>query len=280
MKIYDGNNLLLDVISGNTIIIDSQKLFFDFYNLKSCYQTIVYNLLKICHRDTQLEVRNFENNDLDILALLGLTELGCSFIYNAKVFELSFAYAVPLNRDNFLKTYTINNLDACLKNGQIVFLPSDSLYIVDHIEEDAIKLIHRKEKRTIKKNLETIISHANFTQDFFDFWKRYDFNRYGETQTDAFIRFFKNVYSSASFELYEYIYDNEIVAYNVCYLSQNQKVIYDVLFPWEKSNNVYRIGIYSMIKNIEKAFSMGWGYSICYGKFDYKDSIFKLLKRL
>lgn len=276
MKIYNCNNLLLDVNTSNTIIIDSQHLFFDFNDVKSCYHTILDNLLIKCPRDTKLVVRDFESKDLEILVLIGLTELGCSFIYNAKVFEVSFAHAIPLNRDLFLKKYTIDNLDACLCNHQIVFLPHDSLYIIDHIDKEKMELLCRKEKRTIAKNQETVIIETDFSQDFFDFWKWYVNDRYNTVLDDDFISFFKHVYSQGPFKLYAYLQKNKLVAYSVCYYSNEEKILYDVLFPWKK-NSAYRIGIYSIIRNIEEANNIGWGYSLCYGKFPYKDAIFKHL---
>ena len=280
MKVYNCTDLLLEVNSCNMNFRDFHCLTLNLDNVKLCYEIIINKLKEVCPINTNLNVLDFENKDVEILALLGLTELGCSFILNGKKFELSFAYAVPIQRDPFLKIYTINNLEICLKNHQIVFLPSESLYIVNYVNQKALEQLHWQERRTIGKNRNTEIVSMDFSQDFFSFWKRYVKDRYNEVQSDEFVSFFKHVYSQKSFKLYAYICKSKIVAYNVCYYSNAQKILYDVLFPWKKNSCAYRIGIYSIIKNLETANMLGWGYSLCYGNFPYKDAIFKHLWNL
>ena len=234
-------------------------------------------------REETLEKGFFEVEDKfterDTIALLALTFLGNKFYYSGVLFELSFAYAVPLNKDHYLMEFVLENLNDCLKTHNIVFLKSDTLYLCQKVGLTAYEKISNKNRKTVKRNEKVVIEEVPFSSEFFDFWESYDYTRFGERQSDEFKAFFWKVYNgNSAFRLYQYRIDDRIIAYNVLYFSQNQKVIYDILFPWIKCNSVYRIGIYSVIKNIQMSAERNWGYSICYGQFEYKDQIWKCLQ--
>lgn len=89
--------------------------------------------------------------------------------------------------------------------------------------------------------------------------------------------FYKFVFKNSQFKLYKYEVNGKSVAYNVCYYSEIQRVIYDVAFPWTTYADTYRLGIFSIIVNLKRALDENWGYSLCYGKYDYKNSIMKYL---
>lgn len=217
-------------------------------------------------------------SDEDIVVLLALTFCGNKFYYNDDLYELSFAYAVPLNRDTYLMEFAVQYLEECLKTHNIVFLKSDTLYLCEKVTKIGYDKVCKKNRKTVRNNAQILIEQIPFSSEFFDFWEEYDYTRFGERQSKEFKEFFWKLYSSSpTFQLYRYSQNGEAFAYNVLYFSQNQKVIYDVLFPWENANSVYRIGIFSIIKNLQMAVESGWGYSICYGKFEYKDQIWKYL---
>lgn len=235
-------------------------------------------LMKFGFIGIKLTIIDYKKTKMETMVLLALTKLNNHFVVENEEYELSFAYAVPLNRDLFLLGYVIDNLEYCLDNNQVVLLTSKSLYLYETINLEAFNKILNREKRTIRRNTHVRIQEVSFTDSFFDFWKKYDLARFNEKHSDDFMMFFKKVYDLDPFKLFAYYSHEKIVAYNVCYYSETQKVIYDVLFPWIFDNSVCRIGIYSIINNLSIAVKMGWGYSICYGIFDYKTQLLKDLK--
>lgn len=225
-----------------------------------------------------LIITEYGKSNNEILLLLALTQMKNRFFIDHEEYELSFAYAVPLNKDSYLMDFVLSNLEYCLKNNQIVLLPSNSLFLYESIDQTAFDAICHKERKTIRRNEHIEIKEADFSEDFFAFWKEYDLVRFNENQSQEFVDFFKTVYALKSFKLYAYYSNQRVVAYNVCYFSETQKVLYDVLFPWLPEKSIYRIGIFSVIENLAKALKMDWGYSICYGIFEYKTQLLKGLK--
>lgn len=64
--------------------------------------------------------------------------------------------------------------------------------------------------------------------------------------------FYKFVFKNSQFKLYKYEVNGKSVAYNVCYYSEIQRVIYDVAFPWTTYADTYRLGIFSIIVNLKE----------------------------
>ncbi|MEY8330345.1 hypothetical protein AALB81_13630 [Lachnospiraceae bacterium 48-33] len=280
MKIYKKNDDILIEVLGRNVCINKKT-----YELSVCdiNKDICFGLVKFLKQNKvengNMIIEDYHAENEELILLLSMTILHNTFMYMNVSYELSFAYAVPLCKDTYLLNFTIDNLDECLKNKQIVFLQSDTLYLYKVINADGYERVCKSQRKTINKNSHTVINQVPFSDTFFNFWKEYDFWRFGENQTIEFQKFFYMVYNSnPAFKLYEYKQDGVIVAYNVCYFSQNQKVIYDVLFPWKNIESTYRVGIYSIIVNLKNAFDMGWGYSICYGVFDYKNKILDKLE--
>lgn len=227
----------------------------------------------------RMYVADFEqNSDANIIVLFVLTLLNNTFIYNEKVYELTFAYAVPLNKERYLCDLTLSIFEKCIRNGQLVFLPADTLCIQKKISKEKYLGLCHFERKTISRNEKTSVKEVPFTDDFFEYWKNYELRRFGEIQEKSIRDFFMKVYSDLHFKLYKYSLNEETVAYNVCYYSDEQKVLYDVLFPWDDKMNVYRIGIFSILVNVKRALDLKWGYSLCYGIFDYKTEILKRLE--
>lgn len=265
---------------GQQIIISINQEEYDMSNFdfkKESFEKLVNFFRKNKLVDKYLSVDDFDSNE-SIVVLLALTYLENKFYYNDDLYELSFAYAVPLNRDVYLMEFTIDNLEDCLETNNIVFLECDTLYLCEKVSRIGYERVCKKNKKTIHNNEQIIIEQIPFSTDFFEFWEQYNFIRFGEKQQKKFMEFFLKLYnSSAAFKLYRYCLNGEVFAYNVLYYSQDQEVIYDVLFPWIKNESVYRIGIYSIIKNLQRAVEREWGYSICYGQFEYKDQLWKYL---
>lgn len=240
---------------------------------------IKYRFIEVGIVNQRLYIADFEqNSDANIIVLFVLTLLNNTFIYNEKDYELTFAYAVPLNKERYLCNFALSIFEKCIGNGQLVFLPADTLCIQKKIsKEKYLKLCHF-ERKTISRNEKIIVKEVPFTDDFFEYWKNYELQRFGEIQEKSIRDFFMEVYSDLHFKLYKYSFNGETVAYNVCYYSDEQKVLYDVLFPWNDKMNVYRIGIFSILINVKRALDLKWGYSLCYGIFDYKTEILKRLE--
>ncbi len=264
------------IVSEKQLICNSQKYALAVHKNDNL-NNLVFFLNKNNFSRCVLKVENYNKTSEENIVLFALTLLECDFVMEVKSYELSFAYAIPLKADKHLRDFVKNNLGLCLSNHQLVFLPSDTLYLYEMIPEGGLKKILHDERKTIKKNSGTQIKKIPFSNTFFDFWKEYDWLRFGEMQSIDFQNFFKLVYNDEHFQLYEYSVNDNIVAYNVCYFSDTSKIIYDVLFPWKNLEFVHRIGIYSMLINLQHAFDLGWGYSICYGIYEYKNTILNKL---
>lgn len=209
--------------------------------------------------------------------LFALTCLNNSFYISGELYDLAFAAAVPIGNDVFIMNCIKYHLHEYLCSGQIYVMLHSDLYLKENISLESYLKICNKERKTIAKNKRVDIREALFSEEFFEFWKVYYKERFQVIVDEKYLSFYKFVFKNPQFKLYQYDVNRKIVAYNVCYFSETQKIIYDITFPWILYEGTCRIGIFSIIVNLTRALNKGWGYSLCYGKYDYKDSIMKYL---
>lgn len=209
--------------------------------------------------------------------LFALTCLNNSFYIAGELYDLTFAAAVPIGNDAFIMDSIKHHLHEYLCSGQVYIMLHSDLYLKEKISLEPYLKICNKERKTIAKNKKVNIREVLFSESFFAFWKMYYRKRFEVSVDEKYLSFYKFVFENLQFKLYQYDVNRKIVAYNVCYFSETQKIIYDIAFPWILYGNTYRIGIFSIIVNLTRALKKGWGYSLCYGKYNYKDSIMKYL---
>lgn len=225
----------------------------------------------------KLDIVNIKYEPKATEVLFALTCLNNSFYIAGELYDLSFASAVPIGNDVFIMNCIKYHLHEYLCSGQIYVMLHSDLYLNEKISLKSYYKICNKERKTIAKNKRVDIREALFSEEFFEFWKVYYKERFQVTVDEKYLSFYKFVFKNPQFKLYQYDVNRKIVAYNVCYFSETQKIIYDIAFPWILYEGTYRIGIFSIIVNLKRALNKGWGYSLCYGKYDYKDSIMKYL---
>lgn len=207
--------------------------------------------------------------------LFALTCLNNSFYIGGELYDLTFAAAVPIGNDIFIMNCIKYYPQEYLGSGQVYVMLHSDLYLNEKISLKSYLNACNKERKTIAKNKRVNIREVLFSEEFFEFWKVYYKERFQITIDEKYLSFYRFVFKNSQFKLYQYEVERKIVAYNVCYFSETQKIIYDITFPWIMCKDTYRIGIFSVIVNLTRALNKGWGYSLCYGKYDYKDSIMK-----
>lgn len=277
MKIISSDGTQLIYISNDVITIKQDHIKYSKSHIKSFFRIMLNTLKNNKILKKILYIDSLPKNNIDTCVLLGLAMNKNRFFIGKELYDLTISYAMPIGNDKRIIKFIFKNLKSCLKNRQLVLQKRSDLYIQTKINEKKLKKIFHDEKRTLNRNKNIKIQKVNFSKKFFKFWNNYDNRRFKETHTKDFEMFFKRLYKLDNFVLYKYTFLDNVIAYNVCYFSNDEKILYDVLFPWEKSNYAYRIGILSILNNLVKAYNMKYGYSLCYGVFDYKNSIFNKL---
>lgn len=257
--IYCNNQIIVSV--GNECLFELDKLIIFFKDIGLV--NIKLNIADIKYEPKATEV------------LFALTCLNNSFYITGELYDLTFAAAVPIGNDAFIMNCIKYHLHEYLCSGQVYTMLHSDLYLKKKISLESYLKISDKERKTIAKNKKVNIREVLFSEEFFEFWKTYYKERFQVIVDEKYLSFYKFVFKNSQFKLYQYDVNRKIVAYNVCYFSETQKIIYDIAFPWIVYENTYRIGIFSIIVNLARALNKGWGYSLCYGKYDYKDSIMK-----
>ena len=294
MFIYKTKHTSLEILVKIMKIVNSEKKLSIKY-LKGC---IYYKRqIKFVAENEQLFELNklisffkdigLVNSNLDIVdikyepkateILFALTCLNNSFYISKNLYDLTFAAAVPIKSDAYIMNCIKYHPYEYLSSGQIYIMLHSDLYLSDKVSLESYFKICHKERKTIRKNKRVNIQEVLFSDEFFKFWKIFYLKRFQLNVDEKYISFYKRVFNNPKFKLYKYTIEEKIVAYNVCYFSETQKIIYDIAFPWIKCKDIYRIGIFSIIVNLTRALNMRWGYSLCYGKYDYKDSIMQYL---
>lgn len=227
--------------------------------------------------DNKLDIVDVKSEPKATELLFALTCLKNSFYIAGVLYDLTFAAAVSIKDDIFIMDCIKKYPYEYLYSGQVYIMPHSDLYLYKKISIKSYFKVCNRERKTIDKNKKVIIREVSFSEEFFEFWKAYYRERFQIIVNEEYLSFYKFVFKNSQFKLYKYEVNGKSVAYNVCYYSEIQRVIYDVAFPWTTHADTYRLGIFSIIVNLKRALDENWGYSLCYGKYDYKNSIMKYL---
>ena len=227
--------------------------------------------------DNKLDIVDVKSEPKATELLFALTCLKNSFYIAGVLYDLTFAAAVSIKDDIFIMDCIKKYPYEYLYSGQVYIMPHSDLYLYKKISIKSYFKVCNRERKTIDKNKKVIIREVSFSEEFFEFWKAYYRERFQIIVNEEYLSFYKFVFKNSQFKLYKYEVNGKSVAYNVCYYSEIQRVIYDVAFPWTTYADTYRLGIFSIIVNLKRALDENWGYSLCYGKYDYKNSIMKYL---
>lgn len=221
---------------------------------------------------------NLETKRLLQLLFRSVCEDNINLIIEGTPYDLVFAYAINVQDSPIIQNFVSCNWNAVLSTNNLVLLKhSDLIYVEkEGLTTSYLLNIQSKEKRTIKRNTTTYISEKPFTEEFWQFWCDYSFKRFGDSLSMSKIDMFKLFFSQTNqVKLLCYEIENATVAYNVLFFEEDTKILHDMLFPWRSEYSHYRLGIYSIINNLQFAYKCGFSYSLCYGNYSYKRNVLR-----
>lgn len=230
------------------------------------------------HSNQDIEIHEYSGREYELRFLF---ECACNNIkikFKGEPWDLVLAYAIKINCSPTIQEFIRRNWSECIRTKNLVLLKADSLNIIkrEDINVSSINRMVRAEKRTLLRNRSTNIERVEFCDEFWEFWESYNLKRFGSRLTEESLFFFHMFYgTNEKIRLYRYSMDGNTTAYNVLFVDDHDRTVHDMLFLWSMDFSRLRLGVFSIIRNFELAFNLGYSYSLCYGNFEYKRDIMR-----
>jgi len=201
----------------------------------------------------------------------------CFFVDNEQVDIVAF-HAIPLHVTTSIIDFVIEHFDGMLYHNQIGLFLKNKNNHVEVITNTNVGCMHRKYKKVLKKNQKTQLTATTDLMACLEYYKKYCSIRFSSEVNNNLLELLYQFYSADnSIKIYSIAVDDQIVGYSVILLDDDNRVLYDMLCPWDMSQKEYNLGKWVAIKNIELAYQKKYAYSLCYGRFPYKDEIIQAL---
>ena len=76
-----------------------------------------------------------------------------------------------------------------------------------------------------------------------------------------------------NFYLNEFYLDKLWICSTLIYQDKFNKILYDIMVPWNLDYPELRSGIVALLNNLKEANQIGYNFSMCYGGQNYKEAI-------
>ncbi len=206
---------------------------------------------------------------------ISLHTLRMCYLQTNQYMHIVFAHAFPVFLTNIdFKKKILNLLDKIVNMKQLLILPEQDLVLVEvNNKSQSINQLLTKYKKVERKNIKTkIVKNLNVNKVLIS-WKKFCKYRFSQEVDNELINLFEFLYSNNDFYTTELWLGNNLFAQSLVFKSITHNILFDVLAPWDYKYKNYSPGIFLSVSNIKDAYKTKMNYSLCYGKYKYKDDI-------
>ncbi|MEK3661917.1 hypothetical protein BSK49_10780 [Paenibacillus odorifer] len=195
--------------------------------------------------------------------------------------DITFAHAFPLSLASQFRDSMMKILDEVIQLKQLVLIPSSELVLVDTKNcEKNLEILNKKYNKLLKKNDGLVVKLTRDLPHLFDDWKLFCNDRFDEDVDNILIDIFKKIYIEEEVTVKEFWLGDECMCRCLLYYDHKNKIVFDIIAPWNMKYKKNRPGIYSLLINIIEATSIEYKYCLCYGEFPYKQKILEYFPRI
>lgn len=242
------------------------KFCFEFLDIKSTF------LILDC------KPRTYADNKIDALILLYCSKYWDSITLSNEqgLADIVFDHAVPLAFTPKLYDQAINHINLLVTTGNLMILSRKQFLIVDPSLMKKNEILYRH-RRLLRKNIDTKVTHLDNFDELLKHWKDFVVKRFNYIPDDEGLLMLKSIFNTQETNIVVYMDKEEYVSSNLRYIESTNKIIFDVIAPWSYQYSKLSPGLYSAVKNLLLAKDMGYRYSLCYGRYAYKNTILSQL---
>jgi len=206
----------------------------------------------------------------DAALLLAVSELWPSVLVcpDQTPYHPALAYAFPLALDPAWRDWTDRHADLLIGGGQFVLVPASDLVAVEPAGDP-----ERRHRRLLRLHEQTAVREHSDLPDFLSDWTDFVRWRYGTPPSASEREALRAILEMAGCTVRDFVRSGQVVARTVTCAHVRTRTLFDLLAVWDPRNAALRPGIFSAVHNLVDAASRGYRFSMCYGRFPYKDHV-------
>lgn len=238
---------------------------------------IIDFLLSECGLDSLAEVSiDFKPCEYTKAESLLLMAVGVNHYYvyskqDNKKYEITFAYNFPFILEKELYSAFFENINEIAKAQLITLGELNDFIRVDVSNIEKFCEFKNRVGNIVRRNDKIFDISYNYNLDtVLNNWQKYCDRKFNKFYPQFVLDIYKKIYSQPGFSTVTYLYNNEIVAQGVIFVSEYTKTIYYCIFEWQEKFKSKSPGIYAYCKTIYRCFEEGYMFSFCYGSQKYK----------
>jgi hypothetical protein len=206
----------------------------------------------------------------DAALLVAVSELWPSVLVSPDQtpYHATLAYAFPLALDPAWRDWTDRHADLLIGGRQLVLVPASDLVAVEPAGDP-----ERRHRRLLRRHEQTSVREHSNLPDFLADWADFVLWRYGTLPSASERDALRTVLEMAGCTVRDFVRSGEVIARTVTCAHVQSRTLFDLLAVWDPRHAVLRPGILSAVHNLIDAASRGYRFSMCYGRFPYKDHV-------
>ncbi|EDN71330.1 hypothetical protein BGP_0801 [Beggiatoa sp. PS] len=193
---------------------------------------------------------------------------------NGVNYHVVLAHAFPLAFIKGIYEHTVQYLPQIVHGNQLLFLDQNQLILVDpsHVPRENIESRHR---RVVRINSKCEIRRTTPTTEIIKRWSSFCEWRFHDTLNTKHLNLLKTIFSALGFTVKEFWLSDQCMVQSLIYFDHEQRILFDVLAPWQPKHSANRPGIYSAVHNLLESHQLNARYCLCYGIYPYKQEIIR-----
>lgn len=242
-------------------------------NPRMIIKTLLFEFGVNTSKEIMIDVKPIKFTKADTLLLLAIG-INHYYVYckqEKKKYEITFSYNFPIALEVELLDVFLENIDE-ITSAQLIALGEEGDFIRININNDRnFKQFKNRVDYIVRRNDRIFdVSYNYDLESVLNRWQQYCMRKFNKAYSQEVINAYKRIYNQPGFYTVTYLYEKEVVAQGVIFISDSSNTIYYCIFAWEEKFKSKSPGIYAYCKTIYKCFEKGYMFSFCYGAQKYK----------
>jgi hypothetical protein len=190
-------------------------------------------------------------------------------------YHVTLAHALPVALDASWRRWAGRNVELLVAGGQLVAVPASDLVAVVP-DEGAVQ----RHRRLLRRHVATVARATPDVGSFLEGWSRFAARRWGSPPTAAAAQGLAAIVAMSGGTVWEFQNDGERIGRSLVCVHQSSHTLFDLMAVWEPAQARWRPGVFSAVHGLAEALRRRLRFSLCYGRFPYKEHVVGSARRL
>ncbi|MGH2732792.1 MAG: hypothetical protein ACRDJG_07625 [Actinomycetota bacterium] len=183
-------------------------------------------------------------------------------------YHVTLSYALPLALDSGWRTWSEDHLAELIEAAQLVVLPAADFLVVQPSGQ-----IQRRHARLLRRHAATMILEHDDTDAYLWHWAAFVAQWFGRSVSAHEQAVLGDMLAMSGCHVGDIVHGSSVIGRSVTCIHPASRVVFDLMTTWDPGAAHLRPGVFAGVHNLLDAFDRRLRYSLCYGRFLYKDEI-------